>query len=119
MNARRLSLTLALSPAKVATDNVDAFIFLDIDGVLNRETLAVTPPTAGSEMAGESRGFEIRTWLMANAGDSSTFVVLDDAAPSSDLEAHWVRTNPSLGLSKTDVEAAVQILSSRDALTSG
>lgn len=151
---------------------MDAFIFLDIDGVLNREPDAVASPPTVSElwtsqdidlsavlllnalvevtrarivvssswrlhhslpeliallgergltgrivgatprMSGESRGVEIRTWLMANASPSSAFVVLDDQAPSADLDAHWVRTDPSLGLSENDVHAATQILSS-------
>jgi hypothetical protein len=149
---------------------VDAFIFLDIDGVLNRETDAPAPATfselwtsedidpaavqslnalikftqarivissswrlhhsvpelislldgrgllgeivgATPKMSGESRGVEIRTWLMANARSNAAFVVLDDQAPSAGLDSHWVRTDPSLGLSESDIDIAVKILS--------
>ena len=155
---------------------MDVLIFLDIDGVLNRETDAPALATdselwtsedidpeavrslnelikvtqarivissswrlhhsvteliamlgerglsgeivgATSKMSGEARGVEIRTWLMANARPNSAFVVLDDQAPSAGLDAHWVRTDPSLGLSENDIELAARILSLPSALT--
>jgi len=154
---------------------VDALIFLDIDGVLNRETEAPASATfselwtsedielaavqllnslikitqarivissswrlhhsvpelisllvgrglsgeiigATPKMSGESRGVEIRTWLMANARAGSAFVVLDDQAPSAGLDAHWVRTDPSFGLSESNIEVALQILALPSAL---
>jgi hypothetical protein len=78
---------------------------------LSGEIVGVIP-----KMSGESRGVEIRTWLMANARSNSAFVVPDDQAPSAGLGTDRVRTDPSLGLSENDIEIAAKILSLSSAL---
>ena len=78
---------------------------------LSGEIIGATP-----KMSGESRGVEIRTWLMANARSNAAFVVLDDQAPSAGLDPHWVRTDPSLGLLERDSALAAKILSLPSAL---
>ena len=62
----------------------------------------VTPLSSGL-----GRGGEIRAWLEENA--VAGFVVLDDLPPSGGLDEWWLRTDPRVGLTKSDSQRAIEL----------
>jgi hypothetical protein len=69
------------------------------------DLIDVTP-----RMHGEPRGVEIRTWIRVQSTPNLRIVVLDDEAPTAELDSRWVRTDPTCGLTEPDVARAALLL---------
>lgn len=76
------------------------------------------PDTAGggvkrSLLDGDTRGFEIRTWLdLIPTRDIESYVVLDDDNIDQH-DDHFVRTDPDDGLADADADRAIAILNTQ------
>lgn len=68
-------------------------VFLDIDGVLNRERYGLA-----------------QTWLRIQRALPEAFAVIDDERPSEQLDQFWVRTDPEVGITVGDVQRLVSVL---------
>jgi hypothetical protein len=56
-----------------------------------------------------SRGYQIQCYLKRNR-EVTHFVILDDNGDMDDLKTRLVKTSPLIGLTKEDVEKAIEIL---------
>ena len=65
---------------------------------------------ATPRLFGETRGAEIRTWLQVQPSPPHAFAVLDDEPPSDNLGHVWIRTDPLVGLTVSDVQRLIELL---------
>ena len=79
----------------------------NLPGVLEGITPTVIPQNLEDLYAGKGR--EIKSWLLLHP--SNEFVILDDVPDFfPEQNSHYIEITPHVGLTKSDVEKAIDIL---------
>lgn len=83
----------------------------EIAGFLERDGVLANRVAGKTQALGAERGLEIDAWLGSVPYEVSSYVVLDDHDDMAMHAGRLVRVSPELGLTGTDAERAIGILS--------
>jgi len=81
------------------------------------EIFGCTPGHWGDETVFATRGDEIKQWLVKNASEPYTYVVIDDMGDDEALEEQkslWITVNPHCGIDEIDANTAISILNANN-----
>jgi hypothetical protein len=82
----------------------------EMEALLKMRGFSGTLIGATPRLFGETRGAEIRTWLQVQSRPPHAFAILDDELPSENLGHVWIRTDPAVGVTVSDVQRLIELL---------
>lgn len=78
-----------------------------------------TPGVWGDETVFDTRGEEIRQWLVENASEPISYVIIDDMGKTEATEeqrSRWITVDPHCGISESDMKLAIATLNAKNCL---